>query len=525
MDKIKYTSAVSVDKGLIRNNNEDNFYIGGDFLNPDNRDLSNTISFNPSEPVEIYGVFDGMGGEAMGEEASFLAAQAVEKAHKRIEAGEKDVVKTVLSAIEDANTKICRKMIESGEKRIGTTFASLVIKNDIATVINVGDSRVYLLRKGKMRQISTDDTTAQRLVNMGVISQEKAKTHKDRHKLTQHLGIFRDEMLIEPHIAKEIKVEGGDKFLLCSDGLTDMLGDDKISKILNKDKSAEELSLDLLNGALKKGGKDNVTTLVVCAQTNKSKKALARSKKLFPIKIVAIILAAVLAVFGTTTIYKTKKQQEEAAKQINFLNPVYEVEVGREDVFMVGGASADEEFTPVFSSSDENIIAIDSETGFYKALAPGSAIVRAETEASSCEIEVTVHDKEEVCEVKTDEEEKKANESEKDKPKEPGEDKSIKTEKENKIEKKQVKPQKEKKTEKKENKVAPVTSDGRQTQKPTESTPASPPPPQEPAADTPPVKDLPPVKAPPPTQDTKPTVEKVIPSESEVTNQPVETGN
>lgn len=513
MDKIKYTSAVSVDKGLVRNNNEDNFYIGGEFLNPDNRDLSNTISFNPSEPVEVYGVFDGMGGEAMGEEASFLAAQAVEKAHKRIESGEKDVVKTILSAVEDANTKICRKMIESGEKRIGTTFATLIIKNDIATVINVGDSRVYLLRKGKMRQISTDDTTAQRLVNMGVISQEKAKTHKDRHKLTQHLGIFRDEMLIEPHIAKPIKVEGGDKFLLCSDGLTDMLGDDKISKILNKDKSAEELSLDLLNGALKKGGKDNVTTLVICAQTNKSKKALARSKKLFPIKIVAVILATVLAVFGATTIYKTKKQQEEAAKQITFLNPIYEIEVGKEDVFMVGGASADEEFTPVFSSSDENIITIDGETGFYKALAPGSAIIRAETEESSCEIEVTVYAKAENEEVKTDEEDKKANESEKEKPKKPEKDKSIKTEKI--IEKKQVKQEKEKKVEKKENKAAPVKPTNKPMQKTDE--PASPPP-------QPPVTDLASGQEPSSVPESKPTGEKEITSESEVVEQPVETG-
>lgn len=392
MNTIKFTASVSVDKGLIRNNNEDNFYFNGTFLYADERDKSNTFSSNPSDDLQIYGVYDGMGGEALGEEASLIAAQVMSKTHKKLKTSECNIEKEILSSVDDANTKICKKIVESGEKRIGATFSTLVIENDKATVFNVGDSRVYFLRDGKLEQISVDDTTAQRLVNMGVLTPEKAKTHKDRHKLTQHLGIFKDEMIIEPHISKEIEIKKGDKFLLCSDGLTDMVTDEEICRILGQNKSCEQLCKDLVKAALKNGGKDNVTTVVIKAETEKKKKAMPFKKFAFPISIILVFLCA-YGVFSFVNNDKPiDKKQEEIiqATNIYFSNPVGDIKVGTENTFMVGVEPAGAKAEIKFASSNPEVLEIDEETGFYKAVSFGKSTIKANAGDLMCEIEVNV---------------------------------------------------------------------------------------------------------------------------------------
>lgn len=391
MSTFSYSSAVSVDKGLVRNNNEDNFYFNGKFLTANNRDHSNTLTSISSENIQIYGVFDGMGGEALGEEASYIAAHTISKAHKRILASDLDVKETILNAVEDSNTKICKKILESGEKRIGATFSAISIKDDIATVYNVGDSRVYLLRDNTLKQISVDDTSAQRLVHLGVITPEEAKTHKDRHKLTQHLGIFRDEMTIEPHISEDIKLQKNDKLLMCSDGLTDMLDDEEILDILSKKKDSENLSRDLLNAALDNGGVDNVTVLVISVGAKQKTSAKKKHKILFPALLLLFIALAVVAV---SVITKPKIQEtvpeQIIATNIYFANPVEEISVGTENTFLVAVEPPKAEGKVVFTSSDESVISIDGKTGFYKALQQGNATITASNGTVSCDLNITV---------------------------------------------------------------------------------------------------------------------------------------
>ena len=394
MSKFSYSSAVSVDKGLVRNNNEDNFYFNGEFLTANNRDHSKTITSTSSEDIQIYGVFDGMGGEALGEEASYISAQTVSKAHKRLLASDLDLKKTILGAVEDSNAKICKKILESGEKRIGATFSTVTIKDDIATVYNVGDSRVYLLRDNKLKQISVDDTSAQRLVNLGVITPEEAKTHKDRHKLTQHLGIFRDEMIIEPHVSENIELQKNDKILMCSDGLTDMLEDEVIYEILNKKKSSEILSKDLLNAALDNGGVDNVTVLVIGVGVGAKKNVPAKKKK-NNILLPTVLLLAIAIAAGVFVSKKLKKQETDpetvVATNIYFANSVDKIPVGAENAFLVAVEPPKVDGKVTFASSDESVISIDAKTGFYKALKQGSATITASNGTVSCDLDVMVY--------------------------------------------------------------------------------------------------------------------------------------
>lgn len=406
MNTIKFSSAVSIDKGKVRTNNEDNFYFNTKYLTAENRDeaISLSESIDTGDAL-VYGVFDGMGGEALGEEASLVAAQTVEKYHLKINVGEYRMSeKIILKSINEANAKICNKIIESGEKRIGTTFSALYISDDRAKVVNVGDSRVYMLRDGKLIQISIDDTTVQRLVSMGILTKEKARNHEDRHKLSQHLGIFQDEMTIEPHISEEIVVKKGDKFLLCSDGLTDMVDDAVIEKTMRKNIDSVRLSEELVKLALENGGKDNVTAMVIIATTNShlpKGKSVAKNKRKNKRKNAGAIVAVGAVIFGMAAAFAALKLinmprddtiQAVTVSKIYFSDTPEKVPVGEKNFLTVNIEPANVNDGPVFSTSDSGILSIGKSNGYYEALKPGSVTVKAALGKLECTTNIEVYD-------------------------------------------------------------------------------------------------------------------------------------
>lgn len=396
MNTIKYTAVACSDKGKIRSNNEDNFYFNGIHLNEENRDERNYYSESPSGSDFIYGVFDGMGGEALGEEASLIVAETVKKYHSKInkhQALNNDG--TLLRIVEEANAKICDKMVETGERRIGTTFAAVSVQEDIAKVYNVGDSRVYLFRNKKLKQVSVDDTTAQRLINMGVLSKEKAKTHEDRHKLTQHLGIFKDEMIVEPHISTEIEIRKGDVFLLCSDGLTDMVEDDKIAEILSKAKNSKIAARKLIDEALNNGGRDNVTVVMLSADSSSTIKRGTKIKK--NKFIIPLIFALILVVSGVTIARfasnrnsgTTEEIAQVEATALKWANEMDEIAVGTSGTLMIQKEPANATGAIQWSSTNDGILTVNDK-GFYTAKSAGEVSVIAQLDSIVCTIELNV---------------------------------------------------------------------------------------------------------------------------------------
>ena len=400
MNSIKFSAAVCSDKGRVRNNNEDNFYFNGTHLTPENRDEHNFFADNPSGSEIMYGVFDGMGGEALGEEASLITAETVKKYHDKLKGGRiKDNKSAILRSISDANTKICNKILESAERRIGTTFAMISISDDTAQVYNVGDSRVYLYRNKELKQISVDDTTAQRLVNMGVITKEKAKTHEDRHKLTQHLGIFADEMIVEPHISEKIRIEKGDMFILCSDGLTDMVENEEIQSIMRKSGDSRTAARSLVETALKNGGRDNVTVTVVSADTKPLKKRQNGSKGKTAVGAVILALAVILGVAIGKIATGPKEPKYIAATEITLAEGNYKkvLSVGETAYptpqrFPVADKEKNETGSTEFhyESSDPSIVEVDNEHRCYTGLKPGKAVITVSMDNASCTVEVEV---------------------------------------------------------------------------------------------------------------------------------------
>ncbi len=252
---LKFESLFITDLGKVRKNNEDNFYLNGAY-----KRVPEDLTYEKTDLLYKEGVFavcDGMGGEEHGERASLFAVETLK------EFKEKNIDDVIGEYIDKANKKICDLINENNGTRSGTTLALLHIKNDLAITYNIGDSRIYLYRNGKLTQLSEDHTRINQMVKMGVITKEQASTHKDRHILTQHLGIFPDELIIQAYKSELISIKNDDIFLLCSDGLTDMLSDAEIENILKNSSSNKNCHKILKDAALAKGGKDNVTIGIV----------------------------------------------------------------------------------------------------------------------------------------------------------------------------------------------------------------------------------------------------------------------
>jgi len=269
VSKIRYYSAaVQVNKGKRRENNEDNLYFNGIYLTEETREKPIGYVSEPNAGVQIYAVCDGMGGEQMGETASLLVVQTIDKyADELKNASPKEADEIISRCITEANSSVCNAMKTSGCGRIGTTLALTAFIGNNAFVYNVGDSRVYMLRKPLFRkreltQMSEDHTSVMYWVKNGTMTPEEAKTHPRRNSLTQHIGIEPDEMIIEP-FTQCIKTKRGDVFLLCSDGLTDCVEDNEIAEVLAANEIPSEATSILLNMAMERGGKDNITIIVI----------------------------------------------------------------------------------------------------------------------------------------------------------------------------------------------------------------------------------------------------------------------
>jgi len=250
-------STVITHIGLVRGNNEDNYFING-ICKTDNKVTVEGYEDNRERDTYLYAVFDGMGGERYGEKASMIAAKSL------IEYISTDVRRTVGEYIRRANKLICDEIVRNNGVRSGTTLALLYIRDNKVISYNIGDSRTYLFRKGDLYLLSEDHTEVQRLINMRKIDEESARHHKSKNRLTQHLGIFPDEMRIEPYVSKEVRLKSNDILMVCSDGLTDMVCDDDIGDIMaREDLDASGIAKELAATAQDNGGRDNTTVIVV----------------------------------------------------------------------------------------------------------------------------------------------------------------------------------------------------------------------------------------------------------------------
>ena len=233
---------VKSDKGLMRSNNEDACFV----LLPD----------------KVYVVADGVGGGNAGEIASRTAVSEIANYIVSHPLAEKDNKYAIVNYLQDCLDKANRKIYELShtyEENSGmaTTVVIVYAAAGKAYITNVGDSRAYLYRSGQLAQLTEDHTYVNTLVKAGILSPEQAELDERKNVITKALGADKS---VEPDFF-QVEIQKDDRFLICTDGLYDEVGDREMIEVLEQYASMSEVCAELIQRANRNGGHDNITVI------------------------------------------------------------------------------------------------------------------------------------------------------------------------------------------------------------------------------------------------------------------------
>ena len=240
------------DVGRVRENNEDAYLV--------------------VEPLQLFIVSDGMGGEAHGEVASAMAVEVIAD-HCQASLNDPELplygeprpglsprTQRLASALFLANRRIYESALHNPEQwGMGATIVAAWIEGPLLSIAHVGDSRIYLLRAGSLRQLTDDHSLVAEQVRTGLISKQQAEVSELQNVLTRALGPH-PQVLVD---AAEHLIEPSDEVVLCSDGLTRMLGDEELASVLAGSPEPQRAADKLVELAKENGGTDNITVVIV----------------------------------------------------------------------------------------------------------------------------------------------------------------------------------------------------------------------------------------------------------------------
>ena len=244
---MKRLFAGATDTGCVRTANQDSYYI-----DPEGR---------------FFVVADGMGGHAGGEVASKIAVDTICAYLESLWNTEISPQQLMQDAINKANQAIVNDQAANLVRSdMGTTVVLLIFRDKQPWYCHIGDSRLYRFRGAKLEQISEDHTWIARAIQTGVVNPDEAKSHPWRHMLLQCLG--REDL--KSVTAREVEWKAGDRFLICSDGLTEELSDDRIAHQLKSLRNGQQAAQSLIDSAKLRGGRDNITVVIISNELNQN---------------------------------------------------------------------------------------------------------------------------------------------------------------------------------------------------------------------------------------------------------------
>ena len=251
-----------------RTNNEDNFYLNGLYMEREQMNKGGQFQSVYTNEAQIYAVCDGMGGAELGEEASLRAVLALKDFQQKTKQPDSTVYldEMISHASELVDDISISRGRPSGES--GSTIAMLVMKDWYFRTVHVGDSRVYLFRDGELQRITKDDSEVQQMVDRGEITLDEAWVHPRKNVITRHLGMPTGGAKLLPSVSPRQDLHAGDRFVICSDGLSDEVHDSVIREILGEKKSSADTAAKLVRTALSSADaagypSDNVTVILL----------------------------------------------------------------------------------------------------------------------------------------------------------------------------------------------------------------------------------------------------------------------
>jgi serine/threonine protein phosphatase PrpC len=257
-------------RGNYREHNEDNFYVPGrrsvrhDVTNESNSEASPLTL----EPSNLFIVADGMGGQQAGEQASLMAVELIPRAiARRLSPDEKETSR-IKDAIRDAVAEVNQEILGSSGavtefSNMGTTVVLAQFRFDRVFVAGIGDSRAYRLRDGRLEQLTKDHSLADALLDAGTITADELPNHKFKNVLYLYLGS--KDARGGPEDVRVLDVRPGDRLLMASDGLTGVVPDRDLARVLGSIDDPQQAALTLKDMALNNDSKDNVTCLIIHA--------------------------------------------------------------------------------------------------------------------------------------------------------------------------------------------------------------------------------------------------------------------
>ncbi|MDT8716472.1 Stp1/IreP family PP2C-type Ser/Thr phosphatase [Clostridium sp. 19966] len=217
------------------------------------------ISYYECENIGIYVVADGMGGHNAGEIASKTAGDKIIdfiKSKQKID----DMEVVLIEAIKEANKEVYERAQEDeGLNGMGTTITACITDGNVYIIANVGDSSCFVIKDGIIKKVTKDHSLVQQLVDEGSITEEEAKTHPNKNIITRALGTCKE---VEVDTFK-IDWENFERFVLCTDGLTNEVNYEEINKIVIESDTSLQACRSLVELAKERGGTDNITVMVI----------------------------------------------------------------------------------------------------------------------------------------------------------------------------------------------------------------------------------------------------------------------
>lgn len=251
-----------------RPNNEDNFFVNGLFMEREQMNKGGRYHAVYTDDAQIFAVCDGMGGAELGEEASLRAVKMLKEFHQNCAQPDSTVYLNDLVA--DMSERVDAISLERGRPSgdSGCTIAMLVMKDWYFRTVNVGDSRVYQLHDGELTRVTKDDSEVQQMLDRGEITAEEAWQHPLKNVITRHLGMPMNGERLKPTVSERMDLTPGDRYLICSDGLSDEVPDDVIRDLLRSNTSPADAAAVLVRRALSESEymgipSDNVTVIVI----------------------------------------------------------------------------------------------------------------------------------------------------------------------------------------------------------------------------------------------------------------------
>lgn len=263
MNLLRTDTAVVCHKGCVRGNNEDNFFLNGDYMPLEDMDRGVTITQRFTEDGQLFAVLDGMGGTQLGERASWIAAGMLSGIWMEIRTQDPEIcMKRIIPEINAKIQEDCRAHDEDYE---GTTIAAIAFSNRTAYVFNIGDSRVYRFHDDTLKQLTEDHSSVWEKYRDGQMTMEQARRSPENNMITRYLGMDESDIPEQWMDCQQLSLQEGDRYILCSDGISDMYSFDRFAGLVRNTRGLEpvQCAYELVRVALEEGGKDNMTCMVV----------------------------------------------------------------------------------------------------------------------------------------------------------------------------------------------------------------------------------------------------------------------